>query len=615
MSTASETRPFQTEIRKLLDILVHSLYTDREIFLRELISNASDALHRLQFEMLTNHAVRDPEIELAIRISGDPEARTLTIADTGIGMTREELIDHLGTIARSGAEAFMRSLEAGQRAEQIGQFGVGFYSLFMVATEVRVTSLSYRPDATAWTWISAGEENYRLEPGEATTRGTTITIHLKEDAAEFAERSRLSAIVHRHSDFVSFPIYVGDSVSNRQTALWRQPPAAVKTDAANEFYKQLTYDTADPLLRVQVNTDAPVQIRALLFIPATLERSMLGLRQDFGLRLYSHKVRIQDHNKDLLPHYLRFVEGVVDSDDLDLNVSRETVQSSPILARIKRVLTHRVLDAIRDLTKEEGEAYAHFWAVYGPFLKEGVVSEFGDRERLLPLLRFHTSRSEGRLRSLNDYVSGVALDQKRIYYLIGEDLDSVARSPHLDYFRRHNLEVLYLTDPLDGLLPSALGEYEGFALQNVDDAGLDLPAGAATEAAEGATPAEMAALLARMQAQLGERVAAVQVSQILVDSPARLVTPAGAWGSEMARVRRLFEKEFAAPQKILEINPRHPLIHNLDALLAAGEREEVVSAAIEQLYANGLLLEGLHPNPAAMVEQIQTLMQAATRKG
>lgn len=614
MSATAETHAFQTEIRKLLDILVHSLYTDREIFLRELISNASDALHRLQFEMLTNHALRDAGAELAIHIYGDPAARTLTIADTGIGMTREELIDHLGTIARSGAEAFMRSLEAGQSAEQIGRFGVGFYSLFMVAAEVHVTSLSYRPEATAWTWISAGEDSYRLEPGEATVRGTTITIHLKEDAAEFAERSRLIDIVHRHSDFVSFPIYVHDTVVNRQAALWRQSPSTVSDEAAHEFYKQLTYDIADPLLRVQVNTDAPVQIRALLFIPATLDRGLLGLRQDFGLRLYSHKVRIQDHNKDLLPNYLRFVEGVVDSDDLDLNVSRERVQASPILSRIKRVLSHRLLDALRDLAKKDEEAYARFWVAFGAFIKEGVVSELGDRERLLPLLRFHTSRSPGHLRSLAAYIGDVALDQKRIYYLIGEDLESVARSPHLDYFRRQNLEVLYLVDPLDGLLPSALGEYEGFALQNVDDAGLDLPAPSAADAEE-APPPDLAPLIARMQAQLGERVAGVQAARLLVDSPARLVTPAGAWGSEMARVRRLFEQDFTAPKKILEINPRHPLIQNLHALLAAGQREEVVSAAIEQLHANALLLEGLHPHPAAMVAQIETLMQAATREG
>lgn len=616
MSTpASETKTFQAEIRKLLDILVHSLYSDREIFLRELISNASDALHRLKFEMLTNRDVRDSEAELAIHIQGDPETRTLTISDTGIGMTRAELIEQLGTIARSGAEAFLKSMEAGQSAEQIGQFGVGFYSVFMVAEEVRVTSLSYRPEAEAWTWVSGGGEHYTLEPGEREVRGTSIEIKLKEDAAEFAERYRLRDIVNRHSDFVSFPIYVGEEAANRQDALWRQSPSAVSEEAANEFYKQLTYDTQEPLLHVQVNTDAPVQIRALLFVPASLERGMFGQRQDFGLKLYSHKIRIQDYNKDLLPDYLRFVEGVVDSDDLDLNISREAVQASPIMRRIKKVLSNRVLDAIKDLAAKDGEAYTRFWQAFGSFIKEGVATEFSDRERLLPLLRFYTSRSQGSLASLGDYILRVAPGQEHIYYIVGEDLSSVARSPHLDYFRRKNLEVLYLVDPLDGLLPSALHEYEGYTLQNVDDAGLELDAGdneEGGEEGEKASDEALAPLIERIKAQLGERVVDVRTTNILVDSPARLVSPEGSLGSEMARVRRLLDKDYELPKKILEINAGHPLIDNLRALAEAGGHEAVLDAAIEQIYANGLLLEGTHPNPADMVEHIEVLMRAAT---
>lgn len=617
MTTPSpETQPFQAEIRKLLDILVHSLYTDREIFLRELISNASDALHRIQFEMLTNSDVRDPEAELQIRIHGDAETGTLTIEDSGIGMTRQELIEHLGTIARSGAESFVKSLEAGQKGEQIGQFGVGFYSVFMVAEEVRVTSQSYRPDAEAWAWVSRGEDSFRLEPAEKVGRGTKIEIKLKEDDKEFAETFRLREIINRHSDFVSFPIYIGEDVVNRQTAIWRQSASAVSDEAANEFYRQLTFDYAgEPLLRLQVNADVPVQIRALMFIPAKLERAT-GFRQDFGLKLYSHKIRIQDHNKDLLPNYLRFVEGVVDSDDLALNVSRETVQASPVMRLIKDVLSSRVLNAIKEMAEGDAEKYAQFWREFSPFIKEGIATALADKDKLLPLLRFYTSHSHGNLTSLGDYILRISSAQKQIYYIVGEDLRSVERSPHLDYFRRENIEVLYLVDPLDGILPSALGEYEGYTLQNIDDAGLELPK--SEKQGEGreedaVTDADLAPLIERLKARLGDKVVDVRSSDRLVDSPARLVSPEGSFGSEMARVRRLFEEDFELPKKILEINPRHPLISNLSAMLVADEKEAVVDAVVEQIYENGLLLEGIHPNPADMVERLQVLMAAATQ--
>ncbi len=609
----AETRAFQAEIRKLLDILVHSLYTEREIFLRELISNASDALHRVQFEMLTNHEVRDPGIELSIHVRADSAARTLTIADTGIGMTREELVENLGTIARSGAEAFARMLQEGASVDQIGRFGVGFYSVFMVAEEVSVTSLSYRPDASAWTWRARGEDSYELEPAERDQRGTTIVVRLNEDAGEFAEPGRLESIIHRHSDFVSFPIYVGDSATpaNHRQALWRQPASEVTAEAAADYYRQLTLDWEKPLLHITVSTDAPVQVHALLFIPSKLDRSGLALRQDFGLRLYSHRVRIQEHNKDLLPPYLRFVEGVVDSDDLSLNVSRETVQASPVMRRIKSVLTRRVLDGLKDLAAGDAEKYAAFWGEFAPFIKEGIATEAGDKDRLVPLLRFYTSRNDAALSSLYDYVGRVAPDQRALYFLPADDQKGAQRSPHLDYFRKKNLEVLFFLDPLDGLLPSALEEFEGFPFRNVAEAGLELPADETAEAAPVAPAASLDGLLAQLRTQLGERVQDVRLSSLLSDHPARLVAPAGAIGSEMERMRRLMDRDYEAPARLLEINPHHPLILNLAQRAAAPD--DIFAAAAEQLYDNCLLLEGFHPNPADMVDRIARLMEAATR--
>jgi molecular chaperone HtpG len=614
---APEAIEFRAEIRQLLNILVHSLYTDREIFLRELISNASDALNRLQFEMLTNRDVLDPDAELAIRIAGDPQERTLTISDTGIGMTREELVENLGTIAHSGAAAFLQSLQEGQKvSDLIGQFGVGFYSVFMAAEEVRVTSRSYRPDAAAWTWIASGDDRYTLEPADKTDRGTTLLVKLKEDAKEFAEIYRLQEIIHKHSDFVSFPIYVGDKAVNRQTPLWRQSASEITDEAANDFYKQLTLDFEPPLTRVYLNTDAPVQIYALLFIPAKAGRGLFNLRKDYGLKLYSRKILIQDYCKDLLPKYLRFVEGVVESEDLPLNVSRETVQANKVMERIRTAATHKVIEALKDLAAKEAEKYKALWKEYSAFIKEGMATDVTAREKLTPILRFYSSRTGGDgLTSLAEYAGRMKPEQRAIYYLLGEDLKSVAHSPHLDYFHKENIEVLYLVDPLDSFILAGLQTYEGFPLKNVDDAGLDLPRSEQkADEADVIPQTEFDALVARFKSQLGDRVTDVRASDRLVDSPVRLVSPEDAQQREMERVRRILEKDYTIPKKILEINQRHPLIKNLAGFITAGQAEAVVNDCIQQLYENSLLLEGLHPNPAEMVGRIQALMEAAVRR-
>ena len=620
---APEAITFRAEIRQLLNILIHSLYTDREIFLRELISNSSDALNRLQFVMLTDHNVRDPQAELAIHIKGDPEAHTLTISDSGDGMTREEMIENLGTIAHSGAAAFLSSLQEGQKlADLIGQFGVGFYSVFMVADEVRVTSLSRRPDATAWTWTAAGGDNYTIEPADKTDRGTTITIKLKEDAKDFAEPWRLRDVIHKHSDFVSFPIYLGDDAEpvNRRTALWRQPASEITDEAANDFYKQLTLDFDPPLTRAHLNTDAPVQIYALLFVPAKAERGMFSLRKDHGLKLYSRKVLIQEYAKDLLPNYLRFVEGVVDSEDLPLNVSRETVQANKVMERIKNALTHKVIDTLKELAAKDKEKFTAFWKEYSNFVKEGMATDPTARERLTPLLRFYSSRAGGdqELTSLADYAGRMKPEQRTIYYLLGDDVRSAAHSPHLDYFRQQQLEVLYLVDPLDSFLLPGLQSYEGYPLKNVDDPTLDLPKSNAPEA-EAVPQPEFDALVARFKAQLGDRVTDVRATDRLVDNAIRLVAPADSRDHEMDRVRRMMEKDYTIPKKVVEINRQHPLVKNLAEMIKAGgaaasSDDEVVNDVIEQLYESALLVEGLLPNPADMVARIQKLMEAATSK-
>jgi molecular chaperone HtpG len=616
-----EKMEFRAEVRQLLDILAHSLYTDREIFLRELISNASDALNRLQFETLTNRDVLDPDAELKITITGSEDGKTLTIADTGIGLNHDELIANLGTIAHSGAAAFLESLKEGAQAgakiaDIIGRFGVGFYSALMVADEITVTSRSYRPDEAAWSWTTQGGDTYTVAPADKAERGTTITLKLKDDAGEFAKDWRLEQIIHKHSDFVAFPIYAGGKVVNRQTAIWRQTPSSVGEEQANDFYRQLTLEFEPPLLRAHLNTDAPVQLYAMLFIPAKGERGILAARKEDGLKLYSRKVLIQEYCKDLLPNHFRFVQGVVDSEDLPLNVSRETVQSNKVMERIKTALTHKLIDELKKLAADDKEKYARFWNEFGVFIKEGVALDQAGREKLWPLLRFRSSRTTGDdWVSLTDYVGRIQPAQKAIYYLLADSVGSAAVSPHLDYFRRHNQEVLYLTDPIDNFMLSGLREYEGFKVQSVDDPTLDLPQDedGRADPAETAS-AEFEGLIARIKTQLGEKVVDVRASDRLVDSPARLVAPDASAAQEMVRIKRLLNKDFEMPRRIFEINRRHALIRRLADLVAGNESESLVAVCVDQLYESALLVEGLHPNPAEMLPRIQQLMEAAVDK-
>lgn len=611
-----ESLEFKTEVQQLLHILSHSLYTEREIFLRELISNASDALNRVQFEMLTNHDLLDPQVELAVYIDFDEEAKTLTVSDTGIGMTREELIENLGTIAHSGVMAFLKKLEAEQHVgDIIGQFGVGFYSVFMVADKVTVTSRSYLPDAQAWTWTSQGDNTYTLSPADKAERGTTIEINLKEDAAEFASAWRLEQIVQKHSNYVAFPIYVKGKRVNQQTALWRKPPSEITDDEYAEFYRQLTLDYARPLLHLHIVTDAPVDIRSVLYVPRNREQGAFRMRADHGLQLYSRNVLIQENNKEMLPEYLRFIEGVVDSADIPLNVARESAQSTRTIGHIKKALRGRVLKALKELGDEKPDDYKVFWEAFGPFIKEGIATDFGGREDLLPLLRFPTSKSNGALVALSEYAARMHEGQTDIYYILGDDLNSVARSPHLDAFRLRDLEVLYLVDPLDAFMVQSLREYEGKPLKNVDDPALQLPEVAedkSASAAEAELPAEtFGKLIMRFKNVLGERIAEVRESKVLKDSPCRLVPPDSGPEREMQRVRRLIEPDYEVPVWILELNRGHPLIQNLAHLVETQFANPLIDATIEQLFENLLLLEGLHPNPAQMVPRIQELLEQA----
>src|SRR5215216_5985779 len=557
---------FKAETKQLLNILIHSLYRDREVFLRELLSNASDALNRLRFEMVTNRNVVDPEAELNIRITVDKEARTLTIQDTGIGMTQEEVIENLGTIAQSGARKFIEATKDKKVdfSQVIGQFGVGFYSVFMVADWVRVTSRSYKPEAEAVSWYATGEDNYQVSAAEMSERGTKVEIKLKEDAAEFAEEFRLKNIIHKHSDYIGFPIYIGESKEavNKQTSLWRTSRQEVTDEQYREFYKQTTLDFEDPLLHIHMVTDAPVQLYALLYIPGKLDRGMFALRKDEGLKLYSRNILIDEYNKDLLPDYLRFVQGVVDSEDLPLNVSRETVQATGLMARLKKVLTGQVIKELETLAKKDTEKYQTFWGEFGDYLKQGVASGLAEAENIYPLLRFKTNLHAETWSSLEDYAGRMQPEQKIIYFIVGDDPKSILRSPHLDYFQSQGTEVLLLTEPMDSFMLMGLRKYKDFELKNVAQAEIpDQPK--ETKGQEQIAEAEFSKLIERFKQVLGERVTDVRASKRLSQSVARLADADDALNPELQRVYKYLGKEYEVPKKILELNPSHVILKKL----------------------------------------------------
>ena len=606
---------FKAETKQLLHILIHSLYKDREVFLRELLSNASDAINRLRFEMLTNQNVLDPEAGLKIRVKADKDARTITIQDTGIGMTHDEIVDHLGTIAQSSARKFLEAAkEKGQDASGlIGQFGVGFYSVFMVAEWVRVTSRSFRPEAQAVTWYATGDDSYEVSPAEMTERGTRIEIKLKEDAAEFAEEYRLKNIIHKHSDYIGFPIYVGDEEKpvNKQTSLWRTARNEITAEQYKDFYRQTTLDFEDPLLHIHMVTDAPVQLYALLYFPAKSERNMFSLRKDDGLKLYSRNILIDEYNKDLLPEYLRFVQGVVDSEDLPLNVSRETVQSSGLMPKLKKVLTNQVIKELESLAKKDVEKYNGFWSEFGVYLKQGIAASPADTDTITPLLRFKTNLNPEAWSSLDEYASRMKDGQKVIYYIVGEDSKSVLRSPHLDAFQANGTEVLLFTEPIDSFMLMGLHKFKDYELKSVSGAEVDGAEQPKAESEAQKIPeGDFNSLIEKFKQVLGERVTDVRASNRLVTSVARLVDADANSNPELQRVYKYLGKEYEVPKKVLELNPAHEMLRNLLA-----SESELQTIIIEQIFDSALLVEGLHPDPSSMAARVQQIMEAALSKG
>lgn len=608
-----ETREFQAEVKKVLDIVVNSLYTEREIFLRELISNAADALEKFRYENLTDKNVKDGELPLEITIESDDKEHTLTITDTGIGMNREELIENLGTIAHSGSKTFIRQLaETDQKdLSLIGQFGVGFYAAFMVAKKIRVFSQSYRPDETGWEWVSDGIGSYTVGPAKDLPRGTKIILELKDDAKDFAGSETVKRIIRQYSSFVSFAIRVNGEQINTVQALWTKNKNEVKEEEYSEFYKFVADAYDEPHYRLHFSTDAPLAINALLFVPKHNFERFGFRRTESGVNLYCRRILIQQQAEGILPEWLRFVKGIVDSEDIPLNISRETMQDSALVSRLRRAVTNRFLKFLSEQAKEDPDKYEEFWKEFGFFLKEGLTSDFAYRDDLAKLLRFESSNSEpGKLISLSDYTQRMPEGQKDIYYINGPTREIIEAGPYLEAFRARDLEVIYTHEAVDDFVLSNLMDFEEKKLVSADQAELELPTLDEQDDQATLDPEAVKSLTGWLQEVLGEKVSEVKESRRLINSPAVILNQDGMMTSSMQRVMQAMNKETGlAGKKLLEVNPRHELIKRLVALRE--KDESFARLAAEQIYDNALIAAGLMDDPRDMVNRMYQILERA----
>jgi molecular chaperone HtpG len=611
MSTATPQKfEFQAEIKQLLDIVIHSLYTEKEIFVRELVSNASDALEKFRHLQLTEKEVFDDKLDLEINLTTDDKAKTITIQDFGLGMTRAELIENLGTIAHSGSKAFLKALgESGQKnANLIGQFGVGFYSAFTVAKSVKVYSHSWRSAEAGHVWTSDGTGSYEIEESADLRRGTKIVIELKDDCADFSQDWKIKEVLERYSSFVSFPINLNAKRINTVQALWLRSKNEIKEEEYTEFYKFQAHAYDEPRLRLHFSADAPLSINALLFVPKENPERLGLTRLEPSVSLYCRKVMIDAKPKDLLPEWLRFLKGVVDSEDLPLNISRETMQDRALIEKLNKVITNRFLKFLDEEAKSRIDGYNEFYAQFGIFLKEGAALDFTHKDQLVKLLRYESSLTEkGKTTSLADYVTRMQSEQKEIYYLIGPNRESIESGPYLEGFKARNLEVLFCYESVDEYVMNNVREFDGKKLTAADHADVkltDLPK------SEGSlSDDEIKSLTEWLKKTLGDRVAEVKASDRLVDSPALALNADKFMSPHMRRMMKAMNKDGGeSPLRVnLEFNPRHAVIKHLAAAQTAAPEKAALVA--EQILDNALIGAGLLDDATKMVARIYKLLE------
>jgi molecular chaperone HtpG len=625
VAAAKETRGFATEAKQLLHLMIHSLYSNKEIFMRELVSNASDAADKLRFEALENASLYEDDPNLRIRVSFDKDANTITIDDNGIGMSREEVIENLGTIAKSGTAQFMAKLSGDQKkdAQLIGQFGVGFYSAFIVADKVEVfTRRAGAAKDQAVHWTSTGEADYTIETAEKASRGTQVVLHLKKGEEDFADGWRLRSIIKKYSDHISLPIvmekqHFGDEAEksepedetiNKATALWTRSRSDITDEEYKEFYKHISHDFADPLSWSHNRVEGKLDYTCLLYLPARAPFDLYNREGARGLKLYVQRTFIMDQAEQFLPMYLRFIKGVVDSNDLSLNVSREILQKDPNVDNMKSALTKRVLDMLTKLAGDQ-EQYAKFWNEFGQVLKEGPAEDYANKEKIAKLLRFSTTHTNSpeQDQSLDQYIERMKEGQEKIYYVVADNFNTAKNSPHLEVFRKKGIEVLLLTDRVDDWLVGHLMEYKDKAFQDVGKGALDLGAIETEEEKQSQkeTEKQFESMVGRMKNALTEQVEDVRITHRLTDSPACLVVGEHDMGAQMRRLLESAGQKVPDSKPIIEINPEHPLVVKLDQ----EQDEDRFNDLAKVLFDQASLAEGGHlKDPAAYVQRLNKLL-------
>lgn len=613
---ANNTHQFQTEVRQLLDIVIHAFYSDREVFVRELVSNASDALEKLRLKQLTGAEIADPKSELRITISSDEENHTLTIADTGIGMTRDEVVEYLGTIAHSGTKKFLEAMKESQSGPQdlIGQFGVGFYSAFMAATEVEVTTRSWQPDAEPVKWVSDGQEGYTLEPAPADTpRGTSILIHLKDDAHNFAQENTLRYIVGKYSNFVGFPIDFNGEHLNTVQAIWMKNKKDVSNEEYEEFFKFIGHTDNAPLTWMHFSADAPIVLNSVLFVPEESPEAFGFGRCEPNVSLYCHKVLIDSKPEKLLPEWLRFLTGVVDSEDLPLNISREMLQDNSLLRRISGIITKRFIKHLETLAKDDAEKYEKFWLQFSRFVKEGVVTSWEHKDALAKLLRFESTFTEpGKLTSFADYISRMKENQKDIYVLYGASRAQLEHSPYLDALTARGFEVCFFTDGGDQFVIESINKVDDKEVKSIDRANLELP----PLDNEPDTPAlsedEGNKLTAWVSSTFADNFSKVSISNRVTSAPAIALQGEHDVSPEVKAYLKAMGQPVPETHPEIAFNPHSPIVQKLATLHT--EDEELATLLAGQIIDTALLRAGMLEDPSKLADNSQALLEKLLNK-
>ena len=641
---ATEKKEFKTEVQQLLNLVIHSLYSNKDIFLRELISNGSDAIDKLSFEALSNKELIKDDPEFRIKLFVDNEAKTLRIEDNGIGMTRDELEENIGTIARSGTRRFMEELKKGQaetNPELIGQFGVGFYSAFMVADKVILKTRS-ATGSESWTWESSGDGTSEISEGGRDTRGPEITLHLNESSRDYIVEFRLRQIIKKYSDFVEYPVVmdiirdetpmddegkpkegaekqttVTEETLNSMKAIWMRPKSEVKKEEYNEFYKHVSHDYTDPLKTIHYSAEGKIEFKALLYLPAKAPFDMFQQEgTKHGIHLYVKRIFIMDNCEALLPRYLRFAKGVVESNDLPLNVSREILQEDVIIKKIEKSVTTKILSELKSMMKKSEDDYLNFYREFGKVLKEGIEVDPTNKDKIKDLLLFESSKTEpGKYVSLKEYSERTVLDQKEIYYITGTSRSAVENSPHLEVFKKKEIEVLFMIEPVDEFILSGFGEYDKKSLKSIAQGDIDLGTEEENKIADEQkkeASGKYKKLIKKVQDSLKDEVKEVRLSDRLTESASCLVTDDGDMNPQMERIFAAMNQPVPETKRILELNPDHPVIETMNGLFASDKKNPKLAAYSELLYDQALLTEGIAiKDPARFARLVTDLMVQA----